>query len=116
MDITLDRKTNQDITFQYYESDGTTPRSLVGCTVFFTVKKSEWDTDLTDTTAVLKKTITSHTDDAAGLTLISLTTTDTYVTPRSYHYDIRVKEADDKVYKVQEGRCVVDGSPTNRTT
>lgn len=91
--------------------------SLVGATVRFTVKSSEWDTSATDSTALITKNVTSHTDAANGISTITITPADTDdVTPGNYYYDIKVDEDSDgvTVYKIDEGRFVLDGSPTNR--
>ena len=112
--ITLHHKTDQDITFQYYEANGTTTRSLVDATVFFTLKKNSHDDDADDSNAILKKTVTVHTSAGAGLTTISLTDTDTNIRPKNYFYDIKVKEANGLIYKATSGSCRVEGSPTNR--
>jgi len=114
MDITLDRKADQDITFQYYEEDGTTKRTLASATVYFTVKADPFDTDATDTTAVIKKDTTLHTDAATGLTTISLTATETNIAPSNYFYSIRVKEAGGKIYVAQTGRLRISANTGNR--
>lgn len=88
--------------------------SLVGATIFFTVKAKEFDADITDANAVIKKDVTSHTDAAAGLSAIALTPTDTNITPGAYFYDLRVKDSLGAIYKTDEGKVQVDGSPTNR--
>lgn len=113
--LTITRGTTYSLTFYYQDSTGAA-LTLVGATVFFTVKSAEYDTDATDTTALISKTVTSHTNAAAGITTIALTPTDTYVTPGNYYYDIKVKNAAGDIYKMIEGRCVIDGSPTNRTS
>lgn len=113
--LTITRGTTYNLTFYYQDSTGAA-LSLTGATVFFTVKSAEYDTDATDTTALIEKTVTSHTDAAGGISTIALTPTDTYVTPGNYYYDIRVKDVDGNIYKMIEGRVVIDGSPTNRTS
>lgn len=115
-DITLNQKTDESITFQYYETDGTTPRTLVGATVYFTVKENKFDSDADDSESAIYKTITSHTTPASGLTTITLTDTDTNVTPKNYFYDVRVKETDGNIYMATSGRCRVNGTPTNRAS
>lgn len=114
MDITLYRETDQDITFQYYEADGVTERTLNGATVYFTAKRNKFDNSADDATAVILKTVTSHTDAVNGLTTISLSDTDTNVDPQTYFYDIKVEESDNKKYLAQTGLCQVVGTPTNR--
>lgn len=114
MDIEINRKRSETITFQYYEADGTTTRPLTGCTVFFTVKPNISDDDADDSDAIIKKTITSHTTPATGLTTIELSYTDTNVPPANYFYDISVLESDGKLYQAQSGRCRVDATTGNR--
>lgn len=115
-DITLARTTDETITFQYYESNGTTIRTLTGATVFFTVKENSFDTSTTDATALITKTVTSHTDAVLGLTTILLTKAQTTVDPNSYFYDVRVKEVDGSIHLATYGRCIIQGTPTNRQT
>ena len=113
-DITIDRATDIAITFQYYESDGTTKRTLTGATVYFTVKDNSWDDDADDSEAIISKDITSHTDAATGLTTITLTDLQTNVEPKKYYYDVTVKESDGLIYKATEGRCTIESVVTNR--
>lgn len=115
MNISLNHKTDQSIAFQYYDTDGTTPRTLSGATVYFTVKAGSYSASATDTDALIKKDITSHTNAAQGQTSIDLTNADTNIRPSSsYHYDVKVKETSGKVYLAQSGICSVTASPTNR--
>jgi len=97
-----------------YEKDGV-PTSLVGATVRFTMKTDEWDTDLDDSEASLLKNITDG--DADGVATITIDPSDTAtLEPNDYRYDIKVDEASDgvTVYKIDEGKIKLDGSPTNR--
>lgn len=112
--LKINRGTTYIIGYQH-QHDGTA-EPLTGATVFFTVKSNEFDTDASDATAVIAKTVASHTNAAAGETEIELTPTDTYKTPGRYFYDLRVKESNGRVYKVDEGTIKIDGSPTNRTS
>ena len=62
--------------------------TLVGATVRFTVKTAEWDTNMTDTSAVIQKNIT--TGDALGEATITIDPADTAsLTPDKYYYDIK---------------------------
>ena len=96
------------------------PFSLVGCIVRFTVKKVEFDSNSTDTTALIKKDITvpNNADALLGKTQIILTPVDTAITPGTYYFDIKVEEPPinsiEQIFKTHEGSFVVDGSPTNR--
>lgn len=93
------------------------PRTLVGATIRFTVKATEYDSDDTDSTAILLKNVSSHTNAAAGESLITIDPDDTQdTTPGTYFYDLKVEEADGSVYKIDEGKFILGGSPTNRLT
>ena len=95
-----------------YKVDGVAT-TLVGATVRFTMKSSEYDSDATDTTAAIKKNVTSG--DANGVANIVLAPADTAtLEPGTYYYDIKVEDAGLNVYKVDEGTITLDGSPTNR--
>jgi hypothetical protein len=96
-----------------YKKDGVA-FSLVGATVRFTVKTLEFDADSADTAALIKKNVTDGT--ALGTVTITLNPVDTAtIAPGKYYYDIKVQEAGGAIYKVDEGRFALDGSPTNRT-
>lgn len=98
----------------HYQKDGVSA-SLAGATVRFTVKTTEYDAESDDSTALVLKNITAHTDEAAGITEILLEPADTDdITPGLYYFDIKVAEASGAVYKIIEGRFDLDGSPTNR--
>lgn len=111
--FTVDRGTTFTIDVEY--KDNGVAASLVGATVRFTVKSTEYDSSADDSTALITKNVTSHTDAAAGLSMITIDPTDTAtLTPGKYHYDIKVAEASGAVYKIDEGTLKLDGSPTNR--
>lgn len=111
--FTINRGTTFSIDI-VYKKDGIAA-SLVGATIRFTMKSSEWDTNTTDTTAVVTKNVTSHTDAANGKSNITLNPADTStLTPGKYYYDIKVAESTGAVYKIDEGLITLDGSPTNR--
>lgn len=109
--LKINRGTTYTIGFQYNKNgEGA---SLVGCTVRFTIKDVEWDTNTTDATAEVVKNIT--TGDANGAATITLDPVDTAtMTPGKYYYDIKVQEVGGQIYKVDEGTITLDGSPTNR--
>jgi hypothetical protein len=97
-----------------YSVDGV-PTTLVGATVRFTMKTTEYDSDTTDATAVVTKNVTSGT--SGGVAVITLNPSDTAtLTPGKYFYDIKVDLNSDgvTVYKLDEGTIKLDGSPTNR--
>lgn len=86
---------------------------LTGATVYFTVKSAP-DADSADTTALIKKDVTVHTNPTAGQTTILLTPTDTDVTPGDYGYDIKLKTAAGAETTVEVGKITVKGAYTNR--
>ena len=86
---------------------------LSGATVYFTVKVFE-DSSEDDSTALIKKDITSHTDPTAGLTTITLTPSETNKTPKLYKYDIKLKKANGDKQTVAKGKCEIKQVITNR--
>jgi hypothetical protein len=89
---------------------------LTGATIYFTAK-SVVDDDATDSAAVIKKDVTSHTDATAGQTTIALTSTDTNsVDPGIYGYDIQLKNSDDAISTLEVGQLKVLGDYTRRTS
>lgn len=97
-----------------YSVDGVLT-SLIGATVRFTMKDGEYDSDATDTTALIKKNVTNGTID--GAYTITLDPADTAtIEPGKYNYDIKVENADGTIFKLDEGTIALDGSPTNRLT
>lgn len=109
--LKIDRGTTFIIAVNY-QVDGVAT-SLVGSTVRFTMKPVEWDSDADDSDASVKKNITDGT--AEGYAEIELIPDDTdTLTPGSYYYDIKVENASGEIYKIDEGKVKLDGSPTNR--
>jgi len=109
--LKINRGTTYTINFDYQRNG--VAETLVGATVRFTMKSDEYDSDMTDASAVVQKDVTSG--DANGHAEIVLDPADTdNVTPGKYFYDIKVEEASGAIYKVDEGKVTLDGSPTNR--
>lgn len=87
--------------------------TLVGATIRFTVKPEEFDNNTSDLTAIVTKNVTNGT--AEGAYTIALDPADTAtVEPGDYFYDVKVKFPTGAVYKIDEGKIKLDGSPTNR--
>jgi len=63
---------------------------LTGATVYFTVK-SDYDDDMVDSTAVIQKDITVHDDEVAGISRLTLSSTDTTIPTGKYKFDLHVK-------------------------
>jgi hypothetical protein len=114
--INYNRGTSFSMSYQHKRNGEVEP--LTGATIFFTVKEDEFDASADDATAIVQKVITSHDDAAAGQSSIELEPTDigVAVEPAKYYYDVKVKENDGKIYKMLEGRFILDGSPTNRVS
>ncbi len=115
--LVVDRGTTFLLTYNYQRNG--VAATLVGATVFFTVKSAEYDADTLDSTALLKKTKTTYAlagDNAAGgVAVIQLDPADTAtVVPSTYFYDCKVKDASGNIYQIDEGRFVLDGTTTNR--
>lgn len=112
-DITIFR--NRTYPFKYRHTDTTGAAvSLSGATVYFTVKMDEWDTDATDSAALIQKTITAHTDADGGLTEWEITDADTDLEPGKYYYDVIVEFNGKSQPPSLYGRFTVTGTPTNR--
>lgn len=92
------------------------PISLVGATLRFTMKTTEFDTDTTDSNALIKKDITNGTADGSYVIQLDPSDTATIAPSKKYFYDIKVDINSDgqTVYKLDEGTIELDGSPTNR--
>lgn len=87
------------------------PISLVGATVYFTVKSPPgWDTSVADTTALWQLTSTGNTGNTCTLTS---SPAQTWVAPGNYDYDITIKYLDGTVVTPVMGTLEVTGTPTN---
>lgn len=111
--LKINRGTTYTINFVYKRNGVAT--TLVGATVRFTMKTNEYDSDSTDSTAVVEKNITSG--NSSGQAVITINPSDTAtLDPGKYFYDIKVDVASNgvTVYKTDEGTIKLDASPTNR--
>lgn len=110
-------KINRGTTFVIgvsYMKDGV-PATLVGSTVRFTMKSSEFTDVWADTDAAVQFDQTDGTVD--GSVTFKLDPEDTAeLEPGKYYYDIKVQEPGGDIYKLDEGTVKLDGSPTNRRT
>ena len=86
---------------------------ITSWTIFFTVKTAESDLDAN---AQISKDITSHTSATGGLSAISLTNSDTNLTPKTYHYDVQVKKDDDTIVTIVKDKFVIHTDITRRTS
>jgi hypothetical protein len=116
LDIEVYRGTTYPVIYNHLGSNGLA-QSLAGCILYFTVKADKEDTDQADTSALIKKTVTSHTDEAAGVSGFTLTDVDTYVPTGRYYYDLVVEDATlGSQPPSLFGKFTVKGHPTNRNT
>lgn len=107
----IDRGTTYTIGVLYKKNG--VPTTLVGATVRFTMKTVESDQDMTDASAILLKNVTDG--DVDGNATITIDPIDTAaIVPNDFFYDIKVEEAGGAIYKLDEGKIKLDGSPTNR--
>lgn len=112
-DLLINRGTTYTIAFNYLRNGE--PATLVGATVRFTMKTEEYDSNVTDSDALVKKNVTDG--NSSGEATITIDPVDTAtITPGKYFYDIKVENADGTIYKCDEGKVRLDGSPTNRYT
>ena len=105
------RGDDADFELTFKDIDGN-PIDLTGATVFFTVKRHKTDSD---TSAVLKKEITTFTLPLTGVALLELTDTETDLTPGSYYFDVQLKDTIGKITSSYSGRLLVFQDITTRT-
>ena len=96
----------------YVEDDDGNDIDISGYTVFFTAKNNINDSD---DDAVIKKTITSHTNPTAGETQIDLTSTDTAVVANLV-FDIQVKKSTGEIVTITPGILSILQDITLRTS
>lgn len=87
---------------------------ITGYIIFFTVKTlATLDSD--DTSALIQKTITSHTSPTTGQSLLTLTSTDTNQTAGTYYYDLQVKTPSGNIISCEKGEFIIAQDVTKRT-
>jgi hypothetical protein len=109
--LDIKRGDSKSYTLTFRDEEGSVI-DITGWTVFFTVKDK---IDDTDETAVLKKTITSHTDPTNGKTKIELSSTDTNLVG-NYIYDIQIKKDTNEINTILEGNITFAKDVTRRTS
>lgn len=113
--ISLYRGVTYPSVYQHTDGNGVS-LPLTGCTVFFTIKTDKYDEDTTDTAAIFKVSITSHTDAANGLTGWDTLIPSIGVDPGKYYYDIVVQDVSGKkLPPVLIGEAQILGKRTNRS-
>jgi len=99
------------LTLTFKDSNGAA-QDITGWTVFFTLKINKQDTD---DNAVIKKTITEHTNPEGGITTITLTASETVDLLGGYFYDIQYKTDEGVIKTVLEGESKFLEDVTRRT-
>jgi len=110
--LEIKRGDSKDYTLIFKDEDGNYI-DITGWTVFFTAKVG---IDDTDNEAVIKKTITIHTNPTAGQTKIQLTSADTNLNPISYVFDIQIKKSTGEIQTIIEGLITIKKDVTQRTS
>lgn len=95
---------------EFFDTDGTTPLDLTNGTVYFTVNASDNPSD--DTSASIKKVITSFDDPTTGTQVVTLSTTDTDITPGTYWYDSQFVDSVGNKVSSYRGRFIVQSDIT----
>lgn len=111
--LTIIRGDSQSIDV-VFEDDAGVKLNLTGKTVFFTVKKQD-DLSANDDNALIKKTVTVHSDPTNGKTTIALSATDTDIEPANYFYDLQVKNGAD-IMSTEKSYLEIISDITRRTT
>lgn len=106
------KRDDSDFELTFTDVDGEAI-DLTGATVFFTVKRNKTDADAD---AVIAKSITSFDDPETGVAILQLSKTETNISPRSYYFDIQLKQSNGKVTSIQAGRFIVRQDITIRTS
>ena len=108
----------------YYHTDAAGAAvSLAGKRVYFVVKPAVFDTDSADSSATIRKVITSHAGTIGGVTLsesggitgFELTDADTYATPGKYHFVYLVEDIATGLTDPPSlyGEFIIKGIPSN---
>lgn len=106
------RGDSRTVNLTFLQSDGTTPINLTSGTVYFTVNSSSDPSD--DTSAIIQKIYTNFTDPLNGKHTVSLTHTDTNITPGTYWYDAEFVDGVGSYLSSYRGKFIVQ-SDTTRT-
>lgn len=94
--ISMFRGDSKTFNFKFTDSDGSA-LDITGHTIFFTVKPNI-DDDSTDSSAVIKKDITSHYNAEAGESQLTISSDDSNVDAKNYVYDIQLKDASGNIH------------------
>lgn len=106
------RGTTFNMTLNYTPKTG----NANGATALFTVK-TQIDDDITDTVnAVMPKKNIAMTDNSCIITIAPGDVPDTIEPSKGYVFDVKVLDADNKIYPAVSGKFELDVTATNRIT
>lgn len=97
------RRDTVTLTITFTDQDGT-PIDLTGSTVFFTLKEKPTDPD---SEALIATSWTVHSDPTAGVTSVTLSTSQTDIDPGSYYYDFQIRDGGGAIQSTKKGTLVV---------
>lgn len=95
-----------------FEATPTPPDGLTVSSGLFTVKENQYDTDATDATAIIKKSVAA----VAGVCEFNIAPGDVAdtVEPGAYWYSIHIVLSDGKIYPFASGKFNLKATSTNR--
>lgn len=109
--IQIIRRDDVKLTVTITDDEGN-PLNLTGAKVYFTVKRNKRDTDAQ---AVITQEVTTHIDPVNGVTEVDLTAEQTDLEPRSYFFDVQVKDSSDRIRSINYGLIRIKQDVTIRT-
>ena len=99
-------------TYYTIEVEVTPPDPLTATTALFTVKSDKFDSDSTDTTALVKKTVSLS--DNKGTIVIEESDIADSVAPGTLYYSLHTVLSDGNAYPFASGKFVLKATTTNR--
>lgn len=105
-----------DVSFGYIVKQAGVVVDLTGYTVYFTVRKNQDVTDLTDSEAIIKQTYTNISNPTAGIFTINLSRTELKQNVGQYFYGIDIIDSSNKLLKAFEGNFFITYNSANRTS
>jgi len=111
-DLSMYRGDTKAIALHFTNADGS-DKDITDWTVFFTLKKSELDTDAE---AKIVKNVTEHTVPLEGKTQFTIEPADTlHLVPGKYVYDVQTKNGD-TISTLVKGVLTIIGDVTRRVS
>lgn len=105
--ITYNRNTTYTLGVTYENTNG-----ILGSIALFTVKPTQYDSDATDSTAILKKEVNLTAN--VGTATIAPTDIPDSTLPKTYFYDFKVLDTSGAIYLIDSGKFILEANPTNR--